>query len=143
MTSSPPLRDSETNTLQGLHNQVVLSKPITKFAERVTNVSEIPRIVSLAWRTASTGTPGPVLIDFPIDVLFAPVQETDVSWGGITAPPVAMPGPDPIAVRDAVRMAREALRPVIIVGTGARGVRYLPFLVFFLWCPFEARPAAS
>lgn len=34
VTSSPPLRDAETNALQGFHDQVVLAKPVTKFAHR-------------------------------------------------------------------------------------------------------------
>ncbi|KAF2181361.1 thiamine diphosphate-binding protein [Zopfia rhizophila CBS 207.26] len=121
VTSSQPLRDAETNALQGFHDQVVLSKPITKFCHRITNVGEIPRLVSLAWRIASAGSPGPVLLDFPIDVLFTPVQTESVAWGSVTAPLVALPGPDPAAIKDAVAMTKEALRPVIIVGTGAQG----------------------
>jgi thiamine pyrophosphate-dependent acetolactate synthase large subunit-like protein len=62
ITSSPPLRDAETNCLQGFHDQVVLAKPLTKFAHRVTNVEEIPRIVSYAIRVATTGIPGPVVM---------------------------------------------------------------------------------
>ncbi|KAF2705447.1 acetolactate synthase I/II/III large subunit [Pleomassaria siparia CBS 279.74] len=120
VTSSPPLRDAETNALQGFHDQVVLAKPVTKFCHRITNVGEIPRIVSLAWRTASSGAPGPVMLDFPIDVLFTPVENEAIAWGGITAPLVSLPGPDPRAIDDAVQMMRESLRPVIIVGTGAQ-----------------------
>lgn len=123
MTSSPPLRDAETNALQGFHDQVVLAKPITKFAHRITTCLEIPRIVSLAWRTASTGAPGPVLLDFPIDVLFTPVEAERVSWGNIMAPPVRPPGPDPTAIQELVDLLKGAERPTIIVGTGARGVR--------------------
>ncbi|KAF2621350.1 hypothetical protein BU25DRAFT_495789 [Macroventuria anomochaeta] len=47
----------------------------------VTNVGEIPRITSLAWRTAGSGTPGPVLVDFPIDVLFTPMENESIAWG--------------------------------------------------------------
>lgn len=42
VTSSPPLRDAETNCLQGFHDQVVLAKPVTKFAHR----SECPSMRS-------------------------------------------------------------------------------------------------
>lgn len=125
VTSSPPLRDAETNALQGFHDQVVLSKPLTKFCHRVTNCGEIPRIVSLAWRTANAGAPGPVLVDFPIDVLFTPVEGDSISWGGIAAPPVTLPGPDPLAIKDLAQLCKEAKRPVIVVGTGARKVIYL------------------
>ncbi|ORY10366.1 acetolactate synthase I/II/III large subunit [Clohesyomyces aquaticus] len=121
ITSSPPLRDAETNALQGFHDQVVLAKPITKFCHRITGVGEIPRLVNLAWRTASAGPPGPTLLDFPIDVLFSPVTKEDIAWGGIMGPPLAKPGPDFEAVRDVVGLIKKSVRPVIIVGTGARG----------------------
>ncbi|KAJ4362930.1 hypothetical protein N0V83_010047 [Neocucurbitaria cava] len=122
ITSSPPLRDAETNALQGFHDQVVLAKPVTKFAHRFTTVQEIPRIVSLAWRATSAGAPGPVLLDFPIDILFTPVDEIErVSWGNITGPPVSLPGPDPNAVKELVGLIKAAERPAVIVGTGARG----------------------
>ncbi|GKT64705.1 benzaldehyde lyase [Colletotrichum tofieldiae] len=119
ITSSPPLRDAETNTLQGFHDQVVLSKPVTKFAHRVTNVSEIPRIVSLAWRATTVGAPGPVLVDFPIDVLFTPVQVENIAWGSVTAVPVSYPAPDSRAIDEAIGLWKAAKRPVIIVSTGA------------------------
>lgn len=85
---------------------------------------EIPRLVSLAWRAATSGAPGPVLLDCPIDVLFTPVDDIgQVAWGNITGPAVTLPGPDPQAVKELISMIKAAERPVIIVGTGARGVR--------------------
>lgn len=62
MTSSPPLRDAENNSLQGIVDQVVVSRPLTKFAHRVTNPEDAPRIVSLAARTALAGAPGKYLL---------------------------------------------------------------------------------
>ncbi|EXJ79936.1 hypothetical protein A1O3_08221 [Capronia epimyces CBS 606.96] len=119
ITSSPPLRDAETNCLQGFHDQVVLAKPISKFAHRVTNVEEIPRIVSYAYRTATGGIPGPVVVDFPIDVLFHPPREEAISYGSITRPPAVSPYPDPAALDSLIQLWAAAQRPVIIVGTGA------------------------
>jgi thiamine pyrophosphate-dependent acetolactate synthase large subunit-like protein len=49
------------------------------------------------------------------------VQNESVAWGNIAGPPISLPGPDPAAIQDAVNLVREALRPVIVVGTGARG----------------------
>lgn len=121
VTSSPPLRDAETNCLQGFHDQVVVAKPITKFAHRVTNVEEIPRLVAHAWRIAIAGAPGPVLLDCPIDVLFSPPLLDRISWGAINRPVPWGPAPDPQGVQEAVRLWSEAKRPAIITGTGARG----------------------
>lgn len=121
MTSSPPLRDAETNCLQGFHDQVVVAKPVTKFAHRVTNVEEIPRIIAHAWRTAVAGAPGPVLVDFPIDVLFSPPRLEAIAWGSINRPLPYAPAPAPEAVKEALQLWTQAKRPAIISGTGARG----------------------
>ncbi|KAL1645910.1 hypothetical protein SLS61_008021 [Didymella pomorum] len=86
----------------------------------VTNVGEIPRIASLAWRTASSGTPGPVLVDFPIDVLFTPVENESISWGNVTGSLVTLPGPDPAAIGQIATLLEEAERPAIVISTGAR-----------------------
>ncbi|KAF2726049.1 acetolactate synthase I/II/III large subunit [Polychaeton citri CBS 116435] len=121
ITSSPPLRDAETNALQGFHDQVVLSKPITKFSHRVTNVEEIPRLIAYAYRAASTGTRGPVVLDIPIDVLFAPPRMDGVAYGALDARPAYPPAPAPQAIGELLCAWQEAKRPVIITGTGTRG----------------------
>ncbi len=121
ITSSPPLQDAETNALQGFHDQVVVAKPITKFCHRVTNVEEIPRIVAYAFRSANSGIKGPVLIDFPIDVLFTPPQVSRISYGAVSVPPAYAAAPDPAALDALIKAWNKAKRPVIITGTGARG----------------------
>jgi thiamine pyrophosphate-dependent acetolactate synthase large subunit-like protein len=121
VTSSPPLRDAETNCLQGFHDQVVLAKPITKFVHRVTTVEEIPRLVAYAFHTASSGAPGPVLVDFPVDVLFSPPRLSAISFGAVTRPPARAPAPDPAAVDELLSLWKASSRPAIITGTGARG----------------------
>ncbi|EME48455.1 hypothetical protein DOTSEDRAFT_29894 [Dothistroma septosporum NZE10] len=121
VTSSPPLQDAETNALQGFHDQVVVAKPITKFAHRVTNVDEIPRIVAYAYRAANTGIKGPVLIDLPIDILFSPPQFDRIAYGAIDVPAVDPPAPNSATVDRLIEAWKGARRPVIITGTGARG----------------------
>jgi hypothetical protein len=66
----------------------VITKPLTKFAHRATNVEEIPRVVAYAYRAANTGIKGPVLLDFPIDVLFSPPQMRRIAYGAVDAPPL-------------------------------------------------------
>lgn len=121
VTSSPPLQDAETNALQGFHDQVVVSKPITKFCHRVTNVEEIPRIVAYAFRAANSGIKGPVVVDFPIDVLFSPPHMPRIAYGALSVPPAYNAAPDPAAVDKLIQAWNKAKRPVIITGTGARG----------------------
>ena len=119
VTSSPPLRDAETNSLQGFHDQVILAKPLTRFAHRVTNVEEIPRIVSYAYKTANSGILGPVVVDFPIDILFHPPRMTALSLGSVLTPTAIPPGPDPAALDTLLSLWRSAKRPAMITGTGA------------------------
>ncbi|CAI0643071.1 unnamed protein product [Colletotrichum noveboracense] len=117
VTSSAPPRDDHTNALQGFHDQVTLSKPVTKFCYQITEVSEIPRIVSLAWRATTSGAPGPVLVDIPIDVLSTPVES--ISSGGLLSGLSLNPAPHPEAIEKALGLWKNAKRPVIIVSTGA------------------------
>ena len=93
---------------------------MTKFAHRVVDVEEIPRLVSHAFRTATSGAPGPVLIDFPIEILFSPVQKSRISWGSLLSPLPYPAGPHPEAIAKTVALLRESKRPIIVTGTGGR-----------------------
>jgi thiamine pyrophosphate-dependent acetolactate synthase large subunit-like protein len=119
VTSSPPLQDAETNSLQGFHDQVVIARPMSKFAHRITTPEEIPRIVSYAYKTAMSGIPGPVVLDFPIDVLFSPPRMGALAMGSVLRETAIAPGPSPGAVKKVLEMWRASKRPAIIVGTGA------------------------
>lgn len=123
ITSSSPQRDSEANVLQGAHDQVVLSAPITRFAHRVIHAEEIPRLVSYAWRRATASPPGPVVLDFPIEVLFSPVRQSAISWGSLGAPSAFPAAPHPEAIRSAVELIKASERPIIVTGSGARSLR--------------------
>ncbi|HVN41396.1 MAG TPA: thiamine pyrophosphate-binding protein, partial [Steroidobacteraceae bacterium] len=48
ITSSPPLRDAETNPLQGGVDQVAMAAPTTKWAYRVTHTERIPELAAQA-----------------------------------------------------------------------------------------------
>lgn len=130
------MRDVENNSLQGIIDQVVLARPITKFAHRMMNPEDTPRIIKHAVATALNGAPGmifrpsreqsansfwkgPVLVDFPIDVLFTPVHEPLISWGSITSPLPYKPGPHEEMIIEAAQLLNSAKRPVIILGSGA------------------------
>ncbi|HUN31162.1 MAG TPA: acetolactate synthase large subunit [Trebonia sp.] len=94
-----------------------ITLPVTKHNFLVTKPEDIARTVAEAFHLASTGRPGPVLVDIAKDALQA---TTDFSW------PVAidLPGYHPVTrphsrqVREAARMITEAKRPVLYVGGG-------------------------
>lgn len=54
------MRDVENNSLQGIIDQVVVARPMTKFAYRMTNLEDTPRIVKHAVGMALNGAPGMV-----------------------------------------------------------------------------------
>jgi acetolactate synthase-1/2/3 large subunit len=94
-----------------------ITLPITKHNYLVTTPEEIPRILAEAFHLASTGRPGPVLVDIPKDVLQA---MTTFSW----PPTLELPGYRPTLhphgkqIREAARLMTSARRPVLYVGGG-------------------------
>ncbi|MBH0779742.1 thiamine pyrophosphate-binding protein [Nocardia bovistercoris] len=116
ITSSPPLREVETNVLQGGLDQIAMALPVTKWAHRVTHVERIPDLVDKAIRIALSGRPGPVLLEVPIDIVFAPLEH-ELTYPTRTAPR-AKPALDPGTADRILRLLAEAERPAIIVGGG-------------------------
>ncbi|HEX8627673.1 MAG TPA: acetolactate synthase large subunit [Catenuloplanes sp.] len=94
-----------------------ITLPITKHNYLVQTAEEIPRILAEAFHLASTGRPGPVLVDIPKDVLQA---QTTFSW----PPTLELPGYRPTLhphgkqIREAARLIAGARRPVLYVGGG-------------------------
>jgi len=94
-----------------------ITMPITKHNFLVTRAEDIPRAVAEAFHIASTGRPGPVLVDIPKDVL---QKSAPFHW------PVELnlPGYRPVSkphgkqIREAARLITQAKRPVLYVGGG-------------------------
>ncbi len=118
IAGSAGTRDAETNTLQAGIDQVAMVTPITKWAHRVSNTADIPRLVAHAVRLATSGPTGPVLLDMPSDVLNGQVDEDSVRMPQ-TIVLGAGPSPTPEAVRAALDALARAERPVIMAGVGA------------------------
>jgi acetolactate synthase-1/2/3 large subunit len=115
---SAALRDAESNTLQAGIDQVAIARPITKWAHQITTPAQIPRLVAQAVRLATSGPTGPVLLDLPIDVLTAQVDESTVRIPQNLAldSPVA---PSGRAIEKALDLLAAARRPIVMVGPGA------------------------
>ncbi len=94
-----------------------ITMPITKHNFLVTDPAEIPRTVAEAFYIASTGRPGPVLVDVAKDAMQA---QTTFRWPAELALPGYRPVTRPHAkqVREAARLMLEARRPVLYVGGG-------------------------
>jgi acetolactate synthase-1/2/3 large subunit len=118
IAGAAPLRDAETLPLQGGIDQVAVATPITKWAHRVTHTHRIPDLLAQALRVATSGRPGPVFLEIPIDVLFARVDEEKARVPARIAADAA-PAPSPEAVRRAIEWLHAAERPAILAGGGA------------------------
>ncbi len=111
-----PLSDDDRLPLQAV-DQMGIMRPITKWARSVTHTERIPEYVAAAFRHAVSGRPGPVFLELPIDVLFARVEESSVSFPEKYRPQSA-PGPSRAALAQALEWLREAKRPAILAGGG-------------------------
>ncbi len=96
-----------------------ITAPITKHNYLIQDVNDIPQAVAEAFHIATTGRPGPVLIDIPKDVQLA-------EFTGSFETTIDLPGYRPTVVGHAgqIRKAAEAIlsarRPVMMVGGGAQ-----------------------
>jgi len=96
---------------------VGITTPITKYNFQVQKASEIPRIVKTAFYIASTGRPGPVLVDLPKDVQ---TETDDIEFDDDIEIRGYRPNyePHPLQIGRAVDLLANAERPVIIAGGG-------------------------
>ena len=118
ITGSSGLAEAETNTLQSGLDQVAVVTPITKWAHRISVTQQIPRLVAQAIRLATSEPMGPVLLDMPMDVLGAQVEEASVQIPEKVLVD-ARSEPQSSAIDEALKLLAGAARPVIMVGVGA------------------------
>lgn len=98
-------------------SQAEIYRPFAKRVWRVQDTSLLMHSLARALNYATTGRPGPVLLDVPMDIFSA---EDEFEIPDTTKRRVdhsRLPG-DPTAVADAVRLLRQARRPIIFAGGG-------------------------
>ncbi|HXZ84432.1 MAG TPA: biosynthetic-type acetolactate synthase large subunit [Myxococcota bacterium] len=95
-----------------------ITYPVVKHSYLIKQASDIPRIVREAFHIATTGRPGPVLIDVPKDIGQGPCPAPFTAE--LDLPGYTVPGRgDEEAISRAARLLRESRRPVLYVGQGA------------------------
>jgi len=94
-----------------------ITMPVTKHNWLISDPQDIPQIVREAFHVATTGRPGPVLIDIPKDISN---QTMDWYWPESVDLPGYKPNiqGDPEMIRQAARLIGESRRPVIYAGGG-------------------------
>ncbi|MRS12088.1 MAG: thiamine pyrophosphate-binding protein [Actinobacteria bacterium] len=98
-------------------NIIEMAEPVTKYAKTVYDPAEVPGEIEKAIAIATSGRPGPVWLNIPLDVQSAQLP------AGTTAPEAAVSGlepgsNDPASIDEVATLLREAKRPVIVTGNG-------------------------
>ena len=95
------------------------SIPVTKFNWLIKDAREIQRVAREAIRVATSGRPGPVLLDFPKDIQIATAEyDPRLPHESPFAPPERRPGLDEEGIDRLLEAMTRARRPVIIGGAG-------------------------
>jgi acetolactate synthase I/II/III large subunit len=97
---------------------------ITKHNWLIKDVDEIPNVVAAAFHVATTGRPGPVLIDLPKDI-----SNAQMEWWPSSVDELDLPGyhpvtfGDPVLIGQAAELISRSHRPVLYVGGGVLKAR--------------------
>ena len=96
---------------------VTMAGPLTKWAHRVTDASDVPESLCHAFRTATEGRPGAVLLDIPMDVFRSQVLEPLRPWAKT---PAAHPGCNLSLLEQLQTALQNSQRPLVLAGGGIR-----------------------
>lgn len=94
-----------------------VTMPITKYNYQIRDVADIPRIITEAVHIATTGRPGPVVIDLPKDV-------SEMKTSFYYNPEVTLPSyqptiePNALQVKKILTQLKKAKKPLIVAGGG-------------------------
>jgi acetolactate synthase I/II/III large subunit len=105
---------------------VGITRSVTKHNELITEAQDIPLMVRQAFHLATTGRPGPVLLDVPKDIVDPKNPRSTMDWYWPTDDEVAasLPGYRPTTkghpkmIRQAAELILQARKPVIYAGGG-------------------------
>jgi acetolactate synthase-1/2/3 large subunit len=117
LSGKNPIVEFEMGSLQEM-DQTTLVSSITKWARTCYDVRRAADLVAAGLRHALSGRMGPVFIDFPLDVQFNAVP-ADVSVPERYLATGRAQG-DPDLVAEAIKLIREADRPIVFAGSGVR-----------------------
>tara|TARA_B100000959_G_C14923847_1_gene600692 strand:- start:101 stop:1555 length:1455 start_codon:yes stop_codon:yes gene_type:complete len=99
-----------------------ITASITKHNFLVTEAQDIPQVIKEAFHIATTGRPGPVLVDIPKDIVDPNSPRSTLEWEDSVE--IDLPGykvdtsVDPEAIQKAVELIQNAERPILYIGGG-------------------------
>ena len=114
VTGQKPIRSSQQARFQ-IVDMVATMKPLTKLSRQIVSTSGIPTIVREAFRVATEERPGPVHLELPEDI----AGEMGPAVPMVSPHTIALPVAAATAVDNAMRMIRQAQRPLVMLGAAA------------------------
>lgn len=121
----------QRGALHELPDQLAVTRTLTRFSHTLLEPADLPDVIARAFMILGSTRPGPVHIEIPVDVMAATIE---------MAPPrpaiFARPAADAALLRETAALSATALRPVIILGGGAKeAAKILPALAERLDAP--------
>jgi len=125
ITGQVPVAAIGTDAFQEC-DTIGITRSVTKHNELVTSAQDIPMAVRQAFLLATTGRPGPVLLDIPKDIVDPQNANSAMDWYWPTDAEVvaSMPGYKPTTkghprkIKEAAELITQSTRPVLYVGGG-------------------------
>ncbi len=111
-------RRTRGNASQAMY-QLEMFQTVSKWQVRVTDPSALESTIETAFRIATTGKPGPVVVSIPDNVGSADFAFRDGKAALGAAYPGSRSAPDPDGVKRACQMILDAKKPLMVVGGGA------------------------
>jgi acetolactate synthase-1/2/3 large subunit len=109
-----------------------ISMPVVKHSMQIRTASGIPGAIRDAFYIASTGRPGPVLVDLPVDVQKAPGEYQRAPGRGGNFPGYSPEPPEDLeCLGEAADLVRSSERPVLLAGNGVNISRAFAELAAF------------
>ncbi len=99
------------------HEKIPFVDTVTKWARTVPHISRVSEFVNAAIKRATSGRPGPVVLQVTSAMMADTIEMVKVIDIPITATPRS--APDPVQVADAAAALAKAKRPLILTGGGA------------------------
>jgi acetolactate synthase-1/2/3 large subunit len=100
-------------------DQTAIYRPFTKRTWHVSRVEDLPRFTERAFWTATSGRPGAVLLNVPMDIFSRPIDESVASRYPLPEQP-ARPGLEPGVAGRIAELLASARQPLIYIGGGLR-----------------------
>jgi len=104
--------------------------PVTKRTFDVIRADQVPFVMHRAWNAMTTGRPGPVHMEVPLDIQ---VETTEIDVADLDQRvPIGKPRADALAIEAAIGLLLRAKRPCIVVGGGAISANATPELTMLV-----------